>query len=111
MNAPNATVAGPLDLGILATQTGGDRALERQVLEMFLSQLPRDIALLRRGSDTDGLEIAHRIAGSARAVGAVHLASAAAAIGAAGGLDGDAVGEVEAAFEVARQFVAAYLST
>ncbi len=78
---------------------------------MFLQQLPRDIDRLRRGSDTERVEIAHRIAGSARAVGAVHLASAASAISDAGGVTQLAVREVEAAFEVARRFVADYLSS
>ena len=110
MNKRSAPSVDPLDLSLLAEQTGGDRQLERQVLQMFLSQLPCDLTLLRQGSETERLDTAHRIVGSARAVGALSLADAATAIRTAGRADRHAVGEVEAAFALVREFIADYLS-
>ena len=110
MNKRSATTAEAVDLSLLIEQTGGDRQLERHVLQMFLSQLPRDLSLLRSGSEVERLDTAHRIVGSARAVGALSLAGAASAINDAGRADRHAVGEVEAAFAVAQEFIADYLS-
>lgn len=69
-----------LDLDHLSRQTMGDRALEREVLALFLNQLG---AIGGRIGDADADErrrLAHRLKGSACGVGAFALADCAAAI-------------------------------
>ena len=70
---------GPIDFDHLRRMTLGDDGLEREVLAMFagqaaelaasLSQLPPNAAIL-----------AHKLKGSARAIGAIHVAAAAAGL-------------------------------
>lgn len=67
----------PIDLVHLAAQTMGDKALEAEILQMFAKQarcLVQDIAGARGETVT---ALAHRLKGSARAVGAFRVASAA----------------------------------
>lgn len=65
----------PVDLVHLARQTGGDRALEEEVLQMFLRQaqnLKRDLS---RGETVEARKrLAHTLNGTARAVGAFEVA-------------------------------------
>ena len=65
----------PVDLAFLARQTGGDRALEEEVLRLFAKQASlignelrshKDIELRKRN--------AHTLKGAARAIGAFGLA-------------------------------------
>jgi HPt (histidine-containing phosphotransfer) domain-containing protein len=76
--AARASFERPIDLVHLARQTLGDRALEAEILDLFMVQAR---ALVDRLSETkDGrmrLEIAHTLKGSARAVGAFRVARAA----------------------------------
>lgn len=67
-----------LDRDHLARYTLGDSGLEREVLKLFIDQVPESLALLRGSRDADAwLRAAHTIKGSARAVGAWRLADAA----------------------------------
>jgi HPt (histidine-containing phosphotransfer) domain-containing protein len=65
----------PVDLKHLRRFTLGDRALEKEVLELFLWQLPETIASLRRApSEKEWKVAAHTLKGSGRAVGAWRIA-------------------------------------
>lgn len=65
----------PVDLVHLARQTFGNRALEREVLELFLTHIPRSVARLHAAStDQAWRDAAHAITGSARAIGAWSVA-------------------------------------
>ncbi len=65
----------PVDLKHLRRYTLGDRALEHEVLELFLAQLPATIASLgSAANDRDWRMAAHTLKGSGRAVGAWHIA-------------------------------------
>jgi HPt (histidine-containing phosphotransfer) domain-containing protein len=67
--------AAPLDLEHLRRFTLGDRALELEVLHLFIDQAPRTIAQLRKAETADAWRrAAHTLKGSARAVGAWRLA-------------------------------------
>ena len=95
----------PVDLSHLATQTGGDRALEAEVLRMFAARSLADLARLKAAAPSARRDIAHLIVGSARAIGAGEVARLAAAIEAGDGethLLEVAIGEV-------RTFIAEYL--
>lgn len=65
----------PVDLKHLRRYTLGDRALEHEVLELFLAQLPATIASLSTAcNDRDWFMAAHTLKGSGRAVGAWRIA-------------------------------------
>ncbi len=65
----------PVDLVHLSAQTMGDRALEADVLRIFLSQAPVWMGTLTRtGGNEARREAAHTLKGSARAIGAFRLA-------------------------------------
>ena len=65
----------PVDLKHLRRFTLGDRALEKEVLELFLGQLPETISSLRRAAtEKDWRIAAHTLKGSGRAVGAWRIA-------------------------------------
>jgi HPt (histidine-containing phosphotransfer) domain-containing protein len=70
----------PLDLVHLARQTGGDRALENEILQLFRQQIGLCGNQLRMTSGRERKLIAHTVKGSARAVGAFGLARLAAQI-------------------------------
>ncbi len=64
-----------IDLKHLRRYTMGDRALEQEVLELFLAQLPKTIAALSGAvNDHEWRIAAHTIKGSGRAVGAWQIA-------------------------------------
>jgi HPt (histidine-containing phosphotransfer) domain-containing protein len=68
----------PIDLVHLAHQTMGDKALETEVLQMFARQtrlLLQEIAVAEAVTVT---ALAHRLKGSAKAIGAFKVSSAAA---------------------------------
>lgn len=83
---PAATTAPPhaaeaVDLVHLSRQTFGDRALEREVLALFVTQSSTCIRRLERAATADArFEIAHTLKGSARSVGAWRVAEAAGAL-------------------------------
>ncbi|MGL4395503.1 MAG: Hpt domain-containing protein [Hyphomicrobium sp.] len=65
----------PIDLAHLRRYTLGDAGLEREVLDLFLAQLPKTIAALSTAGDDKAWRMAaHTLKGSGRAVGAWRLA-------------------------------------
>jgi HPt (histidine-containing phosphotransfer) domain-containing protein len=73
---PLAPDDGPIDVEHLTRMTLGDAALEREVLAMFAAQAVRLIGMLAAMPD-DAAALAHTLKGSARAIGACHVADAA----------------------------------
>ena len=75
--------AHPIDLSHLARYTGGERALNGEILRLFDNQLREMVAKLKTvldARDTRGWrEITHTIKGAARGVGAFAMGEAAAA--------------------------------
>ena len=95
--ARNDGTAKPIDLVHLSTQTMGDRALEAEVLGMFLDHSGAYVAKLRNASQpADRKLAAHTLKGAARAIGAWELAELAQDAEAAGFRD-DAALEREVA--------------
>lgn len=99
---------GPIDFAHLRTMTLGDESLEHEVLAMFAGQAAELAAALAQ-LPPDAAAIAHKLKGSARAIGAMRVASAAADLETAlqngddpanplAALD-DAVGEARAAID------------
>jgi HPt (histidine-containing phosphotransfer) domain-containing protein len=68
---------GPIDFDHLRRMTLGDSRLEREVLAMFAGQAASLAAALAQ-TPADAAALAHKLKGSARAIGAVHVAAAAA---------------------------------
>jgi HPt (histidine-containing phosphotransfer) domain-containing protein len=70
-----------IDLERLHAQTAGDTTLERDVLALFLVQSKIDLDRIAGArTDADRRAVAHKLVGSARAVGAIAVASAAEAV-------------------------------
>ena len=70
-----------LDLERLRAQTGGDRALEGEVLRLFLTKSRSDLGRIRAAaSAATRREAAHALLGSARAIGALAVARCAEAL-------------------------------
>jgi HPt (histidine-containing phosphotransfer) domain-containing protein len=68
----------PIDLVHLARQSLGDSALETELLHLFAAQADQILAALNRsGECQQTLDLAHRLKGSARAIGAGAVARAA----------------------------------
>lgn len=66
----------PIDLESFDRNTGGDRALQKEVLELFLGQGDEMVSRLTQASSQKlWHEAAHTIKGAARGVGALGLAS------------------------------------
>lgn len=64
----------PVDIEHLRRYTFGDQALEKEILSLFLGQLPDTLAALRKAaSQRDWKVAAHTLKGSCRAVGAFRL--------------------------------------
>lgn len=70
----------PIDLIHLSRQTLGDRALEEEVLGMFVQQLATARDNLAAADDAGRRMIAHTLKGTARGIGAFRLGDCAAAI-------------------------------
>ena len=64
----------PIDLVHLAKQCFGDRDLEREVLQIFVTQSETNLKRLEGADTVACAEIAHTIKGAARGVGAWHVA-------------------------------------
>lgn len=76
--AGDGSLAGapPIDLAHLRRYTLGDAALEKEVLQLFLDQLPRTIAALAEAQrDRDWKLATHALKGSGRCVGAWRIAA------------------------------------
>lgn len=67
----------PVDLGHLARQTMGDRALEQEVLALFVQQALSVRDKIIDADLKDRLLLAHALKGSARGVGAFAIADCA----------------------------------
>src|SRR5262245_48209535 len=84
-DATRATDATPIDHVHLGRYTMGNRPLEIEVLQLFAGQAPCTLAdLTAAGTRNDWQIAAHTLKGSARAVGAWAIASAAEAAERAG---------------------------
>ena len=95
----------PLDLVHLARQTGGDRVLETEILQLFRQQIGLCAGQLRMTSGSERKLIAHTMKGSARAVGAFGLSRIASQIEDAPS-DARLIGAVEAEVARIRDFIA-----
>lgn len=109
------TPSQPVDLTHLARYTLGERALEREVLELFCTQSVLYLEQLKAAlSDKAWKEAAHSLKGSARAVGAWRAAQAAER---AEALQGDGliqfraaqISEIEASLREAEAYITALL--
>lgn len=66
----------PVDLEHLRRYTLGDKALEDEVLQLFLTQLPVTLAALRSAvTEREWMMAAHTLKGASRAVGAWRIAA------------------------------------
>lgn len=66
----------PVDLVHLSTLTMGDKALEHDVLKMFLAQIPHYIYMIKASQTPDEVyRAAHTIKGAASNIGAFRLAN------------------------------------
>jgi HPt (histidine-containing phosphotransfer) domain-containing protein len=70
----------PIDLVHLTRQTMGDRALEQDVLALFIQQALSVRDKISSATAAERLRLAHTLKGSARSVGAFAIAECAAAI-------------------------------
>jgi HPt (histidine-containing phosphotransfer) domain-containing protein len=73
----------PVDLDHLDLYTGGDRAINEEILRLFDDQCRESLAMLEGlaqgpGDDKSWREITHRLKGAARGIGAFDLGEAAA---------------------------------
>jgi|HigsolmetaAR202D_1030399.scaffolds.fasta_scaffold01289_2 FOG: HPt domain len=73
----------PLDLAHLERQTMGDESLRRDVMALFDEQMNAVRAGLAEADEDERRQLAHRLAGSARALGAFALAEGASRLEAA----------------------------
>ena len=72
---PGQVCVRPIDLVHLARYTMGNKALEREILDLFLTQSLVTLASLTSAStDKEWRDYAHALLGSARAVGAKRVA-------------------------------------
>lgn len=79
---PLAPLDSPLDLDHLVRMTLGDAELEREVLAMFAEQSTRLVSAMT-ALPADTADLAHKLKGSARGIGAFAVADAAARLEAA----------------------------
>ena len=102
----------PIDLVHLARTTLGDRALEREVLQLFDRQSDILIARMRTAAPAAMAALAHTLKGSARGIGAWRVARAAELLelaGVSGNSTDDALNGLTAASEEARTVIAELL--
>ena len=103
----------PIDRAHLARYTLGSPTLEREILGLFLAQLPLSIEQLRfAATDREWQIAAHTIKGSARAVGAWQIAALARDAEQSSGISDEAerdrtLAALEAACEVVESYVSA----
>jgi Hpt domain len=69
-----------LDRAHLANMTGGDRALEREVLQLFAMQAGMLLGRMHNATSAEIGAFAHTLCGSARGIGAWRVAEAAEAL-------------------------------
>ena len=96
------------DPSVLEAQTAGDAELGREVLGLFLTQCSTEIVRLKAATDAEARrQSAHRIAGSARAVGAVVVGRLASSVERG---DVASMGALEKAIAEARRLITDYLA-
>ena len=101
----------PVDFAFLAIQTFGDRALEREVLRLFVAQAKRVVPSLINLAPRGRADAAHLLKGSARGIGAWRSADFADAYEAADDAERDRLfPSLVAAFEQAAVAIAAHLT-
>ena len=71
---PRPSGGRPIDLVHLARQTGGDKALESEVLALFARQARQAVTQIGEMHKDARSELAHKIAGAAKGVGASDVA-------------------------------------
>lgn len=77
---PRPSGGRPIDLVHLARQTGGDKSLETEVLALFARQARQAVAQIGDLKKQARSELAHKIAGAAKGVGASEVARCASAL-------------------------------
>ena len=103
-----------IDLVHLSRTTMGDRALEREVLQLFDRQSSILIERMRNVAPAGVVTLAHTLKGSARGVGAWRVARAAEELelaGSTGHPTGEALDRLTAASDEARALIAELLRT
>jgi HPt (histidine-containing phosphotransfer) domain-containing protein len=71
---PAVGAPAPVDIEHLRRYTFGDQALEKEILSLFLGQIPETLAALRTAANQRDWKVAaHTLKGSCRAVGAFRL--------------------------------------
>ena len=101
-----AARARPVDLAHLARQTLGDRALEQEVLQLFVHQALSAKDQIADASPQERLRLAHNLKGSARGVGAFAIADCVAGIESAPD-DKHLIGRLSSLIDEVRDFIAA----
>ena len=77
---PRPSGGRPIDLVHLARQTGGDKSLETEVLALFARQARQAVTQIGDMKADARSELAHKIAGAAKGVGASDVARCASAL-------------------------------
>lgn len=95
----------PIDLAHLSRQTMGDRALEQEVLELFVQQAVQVRDEIAKADMKGRIRLAHGLKGSARGVGAFALADCVGAIEAEPG-DEAAIARLAGLVDEVREFIA-----
>jgi HPt (histidine-containing phosphotransfer) domain-containing protein len=110
--------AAPVDLAHLARYTGGDAALNAEVLRLFDSQVndmvARLNAILAARDQKSWKEVTHTLKGAARGIGAFAFADAAAAaepidLASDQSRGADAIVAIQARADAVQRFIRAYL--
>jgi HPt (histidine-containing phosphotransfer) domain-containing protein len=101
-----ASRARPVDLTHLAKQTLGDRALEQEVLKLFIQQALSARDQMSEAPVRERLRLAHGLKGSARGVGAFAIADCVADIEKRPD-DGQLVKRLSGLIDEVRDFIAA----
>jgi HPt (histidine-containing phosphotransfer) domain-containing protein len=96
----------PVDLVHLAQQTMGDRALEQEVLGLFVQQALNVRDRIGRAAPAERLQLVHSLKGSARSVGAFAIGEWAAEIEQAPG-DRHLIARLGRLIDEVREFIAA----
>ncbi len=113
-STPLATFERPVDLVYLALQTQGDKALEAEVLGLFLRQSPQILkAILAAEDGRARFEAAHKLKGSSKAIGAFTVAECAEAIEIAalsGGDSREAMADLSASVAVVNRYITELLA-
>jgi HPt (histidine-containing phosphotransfer) domain-containing protein len=110
---PGADISAPIDIEHLRRYTFGDQALEKEILSLFLAQIPETMKALRAASNQRDWKVAaHTLKGSCRAVGAFALGDIAQDVehltyGADSETCKEAISRLDAAASEARTFIQA----